>query len=64
MQWKYPAKCGMVQISQVTGNISCGFIACGILPQGGMVAPFCEFCHPQAFGRLRRGAALEAATQN
>jgi len=21
----------------------------------GMVAPLCEFCHPQAFGRLRRG---------
>jgi len=30
----------------------------------GMVAPFLEPCHPQAFGMLRRGAALEAATRN
>jgi len=51
-------KMGMVPISQIPGNITCGFIGCG------MVAPVCEFCHPQAFGRLRRGAALEAATQN
>ena len=47
---------GMVQISQIPGNIICGFIECGSLPPGGMVAPLSEFCHPPAW--------REAATQN
>jgi len=55
-EWGRLPYLGMVQMSQIPGNIICGFIGCGILPQGGMVAPLLELCHPQA--------ALEAATRN